>query len=97
MFYPINLGRIVDWTAEQRLALGAVGVAKFAAIFVPPGETRFQAAVDITSGQAASRRAAKRERRVWAVGVALCHSAILTKLMAAAVMACWRRVLASPI
>ncbi|MDT5275594.1 MAG: hypothetical protein QOG95_2526, partial [Mycobacterium sp.] len=47
--------------------------------------------------QAASRRAAKRDRRVLAGGIAFCQSAILTRLTAAAVMTCWRWVLANPI
>jgi adenylate cyclase len=48
-------------------------------------------------GQAANCRAAKCDMRVLAVGVPSCHSAILTTLIAAAVMTCCRRALANPI
>jgi hypothetical protein len=47
-------------------------------------------------GQAAACKAAKRERRVLAVGVPASHSAMRTILMAVAVRICWSRTLASP-
>jgi hypothetical protein len=49
------------------------------------------------SDHAAGCRAAKREQRVLAVGLAVCQSAILTRLTAAAVMMCCKWVLANPI
>src|SRR5271166_221382 len=49
------------------------------------------------SDHVAGCRAAKREQRVLAVGVAMCQSAILIRLTAAAVMTCCKWVLARPI